>query len=279
MKQFTKDFQILIKTEWKILLSRFGIFILGWFLFTLSIALYTPTSVGASQIDFTIFNFLGAFSKGGINPDGTIDLASYSSYLLIFYSIMMVITVVMGSINVTLDYKKNKNVQKIYWYILFVIGDIISLFIIPLGVQIQMLYINGSMFEGQTQNIEKILRFIVFIAAFLIYCVAIALMVYCGIMPGVYNSIAEEFRKLTKMSYQASRIIWDFLLIVPGVILLIAISWDADLKLAFLGNYLYFGTILFIFITGPLVGFMLKKLNKVFNISEKTKALYEKKEA
>ncbi|AXK50720.1 SPE_1075/MLC_0560 family membrane protein [Spiroplasma alleghenense] len=275
MKQFINDFNKIIKTEWKILLSRFGIFVLGWFLFTLSIALYTPTSVGASQIDFTIFNFLGAFSDGGIRPNGEIDLTSYSTYLLLFYVIMMVITVIMGSINVAIDYKKNRNVQKIYWYILFVIGDIISLFIIPLGVKMQMLYIDESMFAGYSENAVKILRFVVFISAFLIYCLSIALMVYCGIMPGVYNSIAEEFRKLTKMSYQASRILWDFLLIVPGLILLIFINWSSDLKLAFLGNYLYFGTVFFIFLTGPLVGVLLKQFNKIYNIKDKTAALYQ----
>ncbi|AHI53629.1 transmembrane protein [Spiroplasma sabaudiense Ar-1343] len=279
MKKFASNFKQLIVIEWKILLYRFGIFVVGWYLFTLAIALYTPTMVGASQIDFTIFAFLGVFSNSKIDGAGSITnaLGQYSTYLLLMYVVMMVITVIMGAINTALDFKKNKNVEKIYWYILFVIGDIISLFIIPLGVQMQFLYITDAIYANLSEKAANYLRIWIFVIAFLTYCISIALMVYCSIMPGVYNSIAEESRKLTKMSYQASRVLWDFLLIVPGVLILIIVNWDATIKLNFLINYLSFGTIFFIFLTGPIVNQILKLFNKFYNIKSKTQELYNKK--
>ncbi|WP_368487002.1 SPE_1075/MLC_0560 family membrane protein [Spiroplasma sp. DGKH1] len=263
------------KNNWRTILIRFVIYIVGVYLFGLGIALYMNTRVGASQVDITNFAFLGVLinitktgeNKGALGPD---ELSHYSYFLMIFYVCMFGAATIMRIINVIIKYRHTKENNVIMEGIVYTVLDLIPLFVWAYFVQLNLLFLGGAVGD-RISHMGILERTWIFMAAFIIYCFGIAFAVYANMLFGPYNALSMELHRLTKMNYKLARVIADLCLALVGIILILACSWSWDLKLAFFSNYLGFGTIFMTFISGPIIGVILTYMHKFIKLDRLTK--------
>ncbi|UWD35069.1 hypothetical protein NX779_00205 [Mycoplasma cottewii] len=109
MKNIIED----IKNNRRKYLIRLICLILGFYLFSLSIALYAVTNVGASQVDFTNFAILGIFDKWTNKDSGLVELSQYKIALTALYLFLMILSAIFLSVSILKKYKveKNKNYE------------------------------------------------------------------------------------------------------------------------------------------------------------------------
>ncbi|KAF0850744.1 MULTISPECIES: hypothetical protein [Spiroplasma] len=88
-------------------------FFVGIYLTSLGIAIYAPTSTGASQIDFTIFALLvlmyGNYASGHLND--TVLTAHYALVLWMYYLVLILFTIIFMLIVNVKAYRKTKDRQ------------------------------------------------------------------------------------------------------------------------------------------------------------------------
>ncbi|WFQ93168.1 hypothetical protein MFERI15181_00053 [Mycoplasma feriruminatoris] len=271
MKKYFCNLKTSISQNKKQYLIRLGCLLIGLYLFSLSIALYVPTAVGASHVDFTNFSILALFKDwikvDGKTVEGTIDPTNYKSALLSLYAFLLFVSIVFLTISIIREYRVTKD--KKLWL------QLIPLIVLDMIINVGLSYV----IEGQIQMLVKIgymelmnntppyqYRTIFFTVAFVLYIAGLTFWIHSGWLLGSYNSINTNFMRLTKLPFNVSRVLMDVLIIVPGVIMFLVnpISWD--IKAKFLLNYVNIGTIGFLFLAGPLLGKTLGLLNKITKI-------------
>lgn len=264
MKNIIED----IKNNRRKYLIRLICLILGFYLFSLSIALYAVTNVGASQVDFTNFAILGIFDKWTNKDSGLVELSQYKIALTSLYLFLMILSAIFLSVSILKKYKVEKNKKLWIELVVLIVLDLIVIFTMPylINAQIAMfgkIGYNEWMFNSSTQYQ---FRTIFFLIAYALYILGLTFWVHSGWLISPYNSINNSFMKMTKLPFNTSRVLMDILIFLPGVIILLVnpVSWS--IKGQFLLNYLNIGTIMFVFATGPLLGKTLNVLNKITKI-------------
>ncbi|WP_338984029.1 SPE_1075/MLC_0560 family membrane protein [Spiroplasma endosymbiont of Othius punctulatus] len=263
-----EDFKLNFKNLWKYYLVKVAFLLLGLYLFTLGIAIYTPTSVGASHMDFSIFAIISTL-HGVVGDNSNVDLGYYPNLLTLYFVGILIGALIFGLIFSVKDWKENKN--KMTWINLTIIilADLIIVFGLPQMVNMQWLYIP----QDAIANINNAsARNWIFIGAYSIYVFGVAFWVMSGILGGPYNTICTYLMKATGWKYNVARIVADLIITFPGFIFILANGLTWSQKGDFMLTYLNFGSICFVILTGPIVGLIIPKINKVWNIEDyKTK--------
>ncbi len=251
------------KLNWKKILIKLLIYIIGVFLFGMGIALYLNTRVGASHIDITNFAFIAILK--GLNSNGSLsDLTSYATVLLIFYLCMLTVIVSLRATSAIINYKATHNKQIVISAVVNTILDLIPTFVWAYFVKLSELYIPV---EKIGQINDTLIQTWIFIAGFLLYCFGITLTVFANLLFGPYNGLSYELHNLTKWNYKLCRVIVDFALMIVGIILILATTkFDWTTKEHWFSLYFGFGTIFMTFIAGPVIGTMLVWVKKVIKI-------------
>ncbi|WP_339034079.1 SPE_1075/MLC_0560 family membrane protein [Spiroplasma endosymbiont of Cantharis rufa] len=254
MKSFSKN--------WKAIIVKFILLILGILLTAFGLALYQQPSVGGSQIDWLIYNVLSIsipFVKEGKVGQGVYD--NYAISLTTLY-IVLILFAICFSIKPTIDeYKKTKSKSAWFKFSWFILADIIITFIVP---QIVGLFITPLSQMGIRELIPGA-RNLIFIAGFLCFVLGIAFWVKSGWLLGPFNNICEQFLRLTKMSYSKSRLIIDISILIIAFAFFPFVKGEEASKTDFLLTNFGLGTICFTFLVGPLVNQILIILDKVFD--------------
>ncbi|AGJ91107.1 SPE_1075/MLC_0560 family membrane protein [Mycoplasma putrefaciens] len=261
-----KKFIIDLKVNHKKYLIKLACLILGIYIFSLSIAVYAVTAVGASQVDFTNFAILGIFSKWDMST-GLVNLDSYKWALFALYGSLLVLSAIFLSVSIFRKYKKNKDKKLWLELVVLIVLDLIIIFTMPFAIdgQIAMLGAIGYN-DWMIKTTVYQYRTIFFLIAYILYIVGLTFWVHSGWLISPYNSINTSFMKMTNLPFNTSRVLMDLLIFLPGLILLLVnpVAWE--LKGKFLLNYLNIGTIIFVFATGPILSKTLTMLNKVTKI-------------
>ncbi|ADR24237.1 putative membrane protein [Mycoplasma leachii PG50] len=272
MKKYFCNLKTSISQNKKQYLIRLGCLLIGLYLFSLSIALYVPTAVGASQVDFTNFSILALFKDWAkVNEktvEGLVAATNYKLALMSLYGFLLLVSVVFLVLSIIREYKITKDKKLWLQLIPLIVLDVI----INVGLsyvidgQIEMLKVIGYLDWLFNQSTAYQFRTIFFTIAFVLYIVGLTFWIHSGWLLGSYNSINTNFMRLTKLPFNVSRVLMDVLIIIPGVIMLLVnpISWD--IKAKFLLNYVNIGTIGFLFLAGPMLGKTLGLLNKITKI-------------
>lgn len=262
MKKAFNDFYKNFKIEWKLYLVKFGFLSAGLYLFTLGIAIYAPTAVGASHMDFAIYslimNFWGTTSSGTL--DSSVQQAHYPTVLTIYFIGIMLVSVIFAIASAIIKQKKHKDKTGWIKVVVVIVTDLIITFLLPQIIAWQWLYVDMSKLDSDALDANA--RNLVFLGAWVIYVFGVAAWVYSGWLLGPYNSVADSFINLTKMKYNLARILMDILIIAPGFIIVFAAQEDWTVKSKFLLNYLNFGTVFFVIITGPVAGLIINNICK-----------------
>lgn len=257
MKTFYKDTSIYLKKNWKNLTSRFIIYNIGVFLFGLGIAIYMNTKVGASHLDILVFALLktihGTSDSGSVSHN--LD-QYYSQFLTFVYLIILTFAILFNILLLIRDYKITKNKQIISKYLLRIVSDIIPVFIWPYYIKLSQLYIPLDAIG----ELEVFFRTWIFIGGFLLYTTGFTFVVYSKMFLGPYNSVSSGLHNLTRINYALSRVIIDVILAGAGIIVVLVNGSQFGVKMDFFNNYLLFGTVFFVFISGHIIGWKLKKL-------------------
>ncbi|AGR42521.1 SPE_1075/MLC_0560 family membrane protein [Spiroplasma diminutum] len=264
MKYWLKNQKKLIKNNWKGILIKVILLILGVIVSSFGLALYQQPAVGGSQIDWFIYNALSLvepFSKDG-SVRGEVLNKFYPTSLTLVY-IILIIFAIGFSIKPTMEeYKKLKS--KIIWFsfLFVVIADIAITFIVP---QIVGLFLR-SLSELNIKNTDPnnlAIRNLALIGGFLAFVIGIALWVKSGLLLGPFNNICTQFIRLTKMNYAMGRLLIDISILILGFILFpFIIGEEGSNKTNFLLTNFGLGTICFTFLVGPIVNTQLNILNK-----------------
>ncbi|WP_342252260.1 SPE_1075/MLC_0560 family membrane protein [Spiroplasma endosymbiont of Amphibalanus improvisus] len=261
MKKYLNEIKLVWKNDWKTILFRFGVYIFGVYIFGLGIALYLNTQVGLSQIDITVYAYIVIshnITTGVVTPEQITDY--YSLYLIVLYVGLFIVGSIMKIYTTIRNYLKFKDTQIIYKNVTMILLDIIPIFLWPLFVSLSSMYVPIDAI-GQ---MSAFARTWIFMGAFLLYCLGIALVVYSNLLLGPYNSLSANFCEITKINYKVSRVLFDCLIASVGIISLL-INNPPGLNI-FWDNYFVFGTIFMMFISGPIIGLMLKYLNQAEKI-------------
>ncbi|AHI54079.1 transmembrane protein [Spiroplasma sabaudiense Ar-1343] len=281
---YVKNLWSLLKINWKLLLIRSVLAFVGLFIASLGTKIYLPLTVGSGNVDFAIFSTLAVFVPGAIQTEnnlneriGKIDPAinesNYYLYLMLFYFILLLFVILFATLNCVKKFRASRDREIITKTIILVIGDVILMFVGPFFLQIHQGYFQSTGLQNwlvkisqQATTIDYLQMVWVFFGAFLIYCLGVAILIWSRVFNGPYNSVVTEFMSLTKWTYLQSRILWDFLIFIFGIIMiLIAPSYSWEVKINFFANYFVFGLIIFTFGTGLAINFFLPFLKKIWN--------------
>lgn len=269
------------KVNWRILLIKGTLLFFGLFIMALGISLYLPTGIGLSDVDFTVYTFIYVW-RGEIMPSTDIG-PYYSTVLMFFFISVSLLTLIFGSISAGIQYKKWKDKRAWNSVIIFLITDIIIIFTFPQivnffllpwgeGGVVGFLYILSDWFESLSGEPNTPLtvqnagiRGWMFVLAFIIFCLGVSLWAKSTWAPGPYNSVCAAFMKMTNLNYQTSRILCNVIIITPGAIAIWFLSsGDRTPAQAFFDNF-GIATMAFVFISGPIINFIIKYLNKWIN--------------
>lgn len=273
MKEYFCNLKTNISKNKKQYLIRSFCLLVGLYIFSLSIALYVPTAVGASHVDFTNFSILTLFKDWAKGTDqkeipGLVSPTNYKLALMSLYGFLLVVSVIFLTVSIIKEYKVTKN--KKLWL------QLIPLIVFDVLINVGLSYV----IDGQILMLDKIgylnwmfnsstayqFRTIFFLIAFILYIVGLTFWIHSGWLLGSYNSINTNFMRLTKLPFNVSRVLMDVLIIIPGVIMFLVnpISWD--IKVKFLLNYVNIGTIGFLFLAGSLLAKSLGFINKITKV-------------
>ncbi|WP_425379630.1 SPE_1075/MLC_0560 family membrane protein [Spiroplasma endosymbiont of Stenodema calcarata] len=265
-KLFTK-----IKWQWQhlwhiFLLQGFLVFI-GIYLTSLGIAIYAPTSTGASQIDFTVFALLalmyGNYGNGHLHD--TVLTAHYAVVLWLYYLVLILFTIIFMLITNIKAYQKTKDREIWVKFGIMIIGDLFLAWLLPLLIHFNWKYIISADAIQQWAESSGGIAAWLFLGGFSLYCIGIAIWIFSKTLYGPYNDICEAFIKLTKLKYPVARILLDVMMVIPGFIFWLFLPLNND-KWNFLFTNFSFGTVAFVFISGPYVNVVKKVLAKFIKI-------------
>lgn len=252
--------------HWRLYLIKGTFFIIGVYLFTLGIAVTSPTDVGGSNLNITGFSIISLFHQlqdnGRLTPE---NLGRYPFVLLFVYLGILIISVFFTVIWIARDYQVNKNKKIWYKLLVLIISDGVMMFVLSYMIDLHWLYISKS----NIKDLDFSLRSWVFILGFLAFCLGLSMWVYAGFLLGPYNSICKSFMHLTNMPYKYARILMDVLILVPGLIMILFFNNSWETKFNFFTTYFNFGTIGFIFVAGPLAHLLLENLWDKIPLSKK----------
>ncbi|QEH61258.1 hypothetical protein SCHIN_v1c00600 [Spiroplasma chinense] len=252
------------KKDWRINLIKFVLLLFGIYFMALGIAIYIPTEIGASQVDFTTFVLVGL--KTGTTERLDNFTKVYSDMLIYFYLVLTFISTCMGLVNTIRAHKKTMEPKVWIGFVFTLITNIAITFILPKVVYLNSMYVtydgvkdmimvNGVVSTGVASWI--------FAGAFIVFCLGVTCWVKSGWATGPYNTVCDELLKMTRLTFPMARLICDAAMVVPGLILLWVIP-NGD-KTGFLFTNLSIGTLVFVFATGPLCGAMKKLLDKIID--------------
>lgn len=254
--------------NWKFYLLKFAFFICGFYLFTLGIAVTSPTDVGGSNLNITGFSIISLIH--GIGNDGRLTAENVEKYpfiLMFIYIGILVVSAIFTIVWISRDYQANKNPKIWYKLLILIVSDTVMMFALSQMINLHWLYISIA----EIKKLDFSLRSWVFILGFLSFSLGLSMWVYAGFLLGPYNSICKSFMKMTNISYKYARILMDILILLPGVILIFFFNTSWETKANYFTTYFNYGTIAFIIIAGPLAHLFLEKAWKKIPISKKNK--------
>ncbi|AGR41649.1 SPE_1075/MLC_0560 family membrane protein [Spiroplasma taiwanense] len=265
-----------LKTNYLRVIVKILLFLLGFILSTLGIAMYISSTIGASQIDWTLYNISSIIGKYNFETGTMSDEVLKSTYILalnILYIIMVFFSFIFALSPTIKEYKKIRKNEIWFNLLIIIISDIIIAFLTPLLLNFyfkNVIILDKIMSDKITQEIRNW----IFIAGFTIFCFGIALWVHSGIIMGPFNNICYQLMRLTNMNYLKSRVIIDFCIFFPGIVFWFFIPGNWNQRLLFLTKNFGIGTIAFTFIAGPYINMFLnfiKKCIKYFKINQVNK--------
>ncbi|WHQ37475.1 SPE_1075/MLC_0560 family membrane protein [Spiroplasma sp. SV19] len=252
---------------WHIFLLQGFLFFVGIYLTSLGIAIYAPTSTGASQIDFTIFALLalmyGNYANGHLQD--TVLTAHYALALWMYFLILVFFTIIFMLIVNIKAYRNTKDRQIWVKFTIMILGDLVLAWLLPLLIHFNWQYIISAVRIQQWAESSGGIAAWLFLGGFSLYCLGLAIWIYSKTWYGPYNHICEAFIKLTKLKYPVARILLDVMMVIPGFIFWVFLPLNND-KWNFLFTNFSFGTMAFIFISGPYVNVFKKILAKFLKI-------------
>lgn len=118
-------------------------------MFSLSIALYVPTAVGASHVDFTNFSILALFkdwakAKDGTAIEGLVAATNYKLALLSLYGFLLLVSVVFLVLSIIREYRVTKD--KKLWL------QLIPLIVLDMIINVGLSYV----IDGQIEMLKVI---------------------------------------------------------------------------------------------------------------------------
>lgn len=287
MKEWFDERFMYAKVNFRVLIIKTALLIAGMMVMALGIALYIPTGLGKSQVDFTVFTFIYVF-RGKFVDDNSAMQANgagmpYSTMLTWFYVMTLLVSGIMGLVATLNNYKKNK--VKAVWIGLatIVATDLAITFIFPymvnffsvssgsggvFGIQAKLTSWFATFDSANGESSSAGIRSWMFVLAFIVFCLGIALWVKSTWAPGPYNSICTQFMALTKLNYTISRIVCDLIIVAPALVAIWIVPGESATY--FFKNFAI-ATIAFVFVAGPFVSLMLKGMDKVIDYKKLTK--------
>lgn len=251
------QWQLNFHNNWKYYGIKLLFFIFGFYLFTLGIAVTSPTDVGGSNLNITGFSLISLFnqleSSGRLSAE---NVGKYPFVLLFIYLGTLIVSAIFTTIWIAQDYKVNKNKKLWFKLLILIISDTVMMFAISEMINVHWFYIsiNGI------KSLNFSLRSWIFMLGFLSFCLGLSMWVYAGFLLGPYNSICKSFMKMTNMSFKYSRILMDILILLPGIILIFFFNASVQTKINYFTTYFNYGTICFIIVAGPLAHLFLEKI-------------------
>ena len=148
MKKYFCNLKTSISQNKKQYLIRLGCLLIGLYLFSLSIALYVPTAVGASQVDFTNFSILALFKDwakvGDKTVEGLVAATNYKLALMSLYGFLLLVSVVFSVLSIIREYKVTKD--KKLWL------QLIPLIVLDVIINVGLSYV----IDGQIEMLKVI---------------------------------------------------------------------------------------------------------------------------
>lgn len=257
MNHYFKTQINILKNNWKCLAIKLTINIFAVYLFGLAISLYMNSKVGVSHIDIFILSWMEVQN---------ITIQHYSTYLLYFYLMLFALLVILRMIKIIkINYhiiKTNQQSGK-YWIIeqIFdLLCQIIPVFLWPLFIKLNLLYVD-------IEKIGKLDPWIcgwIFWLGYSLYCLSFGVIVFSNLFFGPYNGVSNDLAQIIpKLNYNFARIIIDVIIASCGILILFCSSLSTDQKMAFLKQRFSYGTVMMTIFSGPIIGYISNKLNKL----------------
>ncbi|AGM25395.1 SPE_1075/MLC_0560 family membrane protein [Spiroplasma chrysopicola] len=281
---YVNEKRIFFKAHWRSMSFRIFFYLVGVYIFGLSVSLYMDLNLGVVNEDLIVFALIAdIWTKGGDNVE-----EYYAIMLVVVYLGFWLFVVLFKVIKlIQFHRKKRLTLTLIYDEIFKMILDLVPVFLWPAAVQLNVLIINPaetikpldpSHITGSQAQWNEWIRSWILWASYLLFCLGLAIIVSTKMLEGPYNGLSGELALITKVPYAACRVIVDMVLLVVGLGILFLGQYPISERLSHLYSWVSYATILMAFFAGPLIGLIVVTLERYIKIEliDVNRKLYRK---